>query len=181
MTAGRLDNQRGLMGAGKALNVHAGDWDNRGGTAQGETAVTATASNLNNDGGKLLSGHTSTLKTSGNATNRGGEISATVLTVQSDRLDNKQGKVIGRQRLNLHARQGLDNTQGLLGADEMLTVSSEGELSNHHGRVQGNGQTTVSARDIHNEAGKLLGGQRLSHCVGRAWQPRGKSAASRSR
>ncbi|HID8269753.1 TPA: hemagglutinin repeat-containing protein [Serratia marcescens] len=162
MTAGRLDNQRGLMGAGKALNVHAGDWDNRGGTAQGETAVTATAGNLNNDGGKLLSGHTSTLKTSGNATNRGGEISATVLTVQSDRLDNTQGKVIGRQRLNLHARQGLDNTQGLLGADEMLTVSSEGELSNHHGRVQGNGQTTVSARDIHNEAGKLLGGQRLS-------------------
>ncbi len=162
MTAGRLDNQRGLIGAGKALNVHAGDWDNRGGTAQGETAVTATASNLNNDGGKLLSGHTSTLQTSGNATNRGGEISATVLTVQSDRLDNKQGKVIGRQRLNLHARQGLDNTQGLLGADEMLTVSSEGELSNHHGRVQGNGQTTVSARDIHNEAGKLLGGQRLS-------------------
>lgn len=162
MTAGRLDNQRGLMGAGKALNVHAGDWDNRGGTAQGETAVTATAGNLNNDGGKLLSGHASTLQTSGNATNRGGEISATVLTVQSDRLDNTQGKVIGRQRLNLHARQGLDNTQGLLGADEMLTVSSEGELSNHHGRVQGNGQTTVSARDIHNEVGKLLGGQRLS-------------------
>lgn len=162
MTAGRLDNQRGLIGAGKALNVHAGDWDNRGGTAQGETAVTATASNLNNDGGKLLSGHASTLQTSGNATNRGGEISATVLTVQSDRLDNTQGKVIGRQRLNLHARQGLDNTQGLLGAGEMLTVSSEGELSNHHGRVQGNGQTTVSARDIHNEAGKLLGGQRLS-------------------
>ncbi|HAT3716017.1 TPA: filamentous hemagglutinin N-terminal domain-containing protein, partial [Serratia marcescens] len=162
MTAGRLDNQHGLIGAGKALNVHAGDWDNRGGTAQGETAVTATASNLNNDGGKLLSGHASTLQTSGNATNRGGEISATVLTVQSDRLDNTQGKVIGRQRLNLHARQGLDNTQGLLGADEMLTVSSEGELSNHHGRVQGNGQTTVSARDIHNEAGKLLGGQRLS-------------------
>ena len=162
MTAGRLDNQRGLIGAGKALNVHAGDWDNRGGTAQGETAVTATASNLNNDGGKLLSGHASTLKTSGNATNRGGEISATVLTVQSDRLDNTQGKVIGRQRLELHARQGLDNTQGLLGADEMLTVSSEGELSNHHGRVQGNGQTTVSARDIRNEAGKLLGGQRLS-------------------
>ncbi|HGM6831731.1 TPA: hemagglutinin repeat-containing protein [Serratia marcescens] len=162
MTAGRLDNQRGLIGAGKALNVHAGAWDNRGGTAQGETVVTATAGNLNNDGGKLLSGHASTLKTSGNATNRGGEISATVLTVQSDRLDNTQGKVIGRQRLNLHARQGLDNTQGLLGAGEMLTVSSEGELNNHHGRVQGNGQTTVSARDIHNEAGKLLGGQRLS-------------------
>ncbi|HEJ6935394.1 hemagglutinin repeat-containing protein [Serratia marcescens] len=162
MTAGRLDNQRGLMGAGKALNVHAGAWDNRGGTAQGETVVTATAGNLNNDGGKLLSGHASTLKTSGNATNRGGEISATVLTVQSDRLDNTQGKVIGRQRLELHARQGLDNTQGLLGAGEMLTVSSEGELSNHHGRVQGNGQTTVSARDIRNEAGKLLGGQRLS-------------------
>ena len=162
MTASRLDNQRGLMGAGKALDIHTGDWDNRGGTAQGETAVTATATTLNNDGGKLLSGQASTLTTSGNASNRGGEISAAVLTVKSDRLDNTQGKVIGRQRLELHARQGLDNTQGLLGAGEMLMVSSEGELNNHHGRVQGNGQTTVLARDVHNEAGKLLGGQRLS-------------------
>ncbi len=162
LTASRLDNQRGLMGAGKALDIHTGDWDNRGGTAQGETAVTATATTLNNDGGKLLSGQASTLTTSGNASNRGGEISAAVLTVKSDRLGNTQGKVIGRQRLELHARQGLDNTQGLLGAGEMLTVSSEGELNNHHGRVQGNGQTTVSARDVHNEAGKLLGGQRLS-------------------
>ncbi|BEM43502.1 16S rRNA endonuclease CdiA [Serratia marcescens] len=162
LTASRLDNQRGLMGAGKALDIHTGDWDNRGGTAQGETAVTATATTLNNDGGKLLSGQASTLTTSGNASNRGGEISAAVLTVKSDRLDNTQGKVIGRQRLELHARQGLDNTQGLLGAGEMLMVSSEGELNNHHGRVQGNGQTTVLARDVHNEAGKLLGGQRLS-------------------
>ena len=162
LTVSRLDNQRGLMGAGKALDIHTGDWDNRGGTAQGETAVTATATTLNNDGGKLLSGQASTLTTSGNTSNRGGEISAAVLTVKSDRLDNTQGKVIGQARLDLHARLGLDNTQGLLGAGEMLTVSSEGELNNHHGRVQGNGQTTVSARDVHNEAGKLLGGQRLS-------------------
>ena len=51
------------MGAGKALDIHTDDWNNRGGIAQGETAVTATAGNLNNDGGKLLSGQTSTLKT----------------------------------------------------------------------------------------------------------------------
>ncbi|MEX0632076.1 hypothetical protein M8494_08820 [Serratia ureilytica] len=179
MTAGRLDNQRGLMGAGKALNVHAGDWDNRGGTAQGETAVTATASNLNNDGGKLLSGHTSTLKTSGNATNRGGEISATVLTVQSDRLDNKQGKVIGRQRQPACPSRAGQHA-GLLGADEMLTVSSEGELSNHHGRVQGMGKP-VSARDIHNEAGKLLGGQGSLSLRRACLAAARKSAASRSR
>uniref|UniRef100_A8GJ82 Filamentous haemagglutinin family outer membrane protein n=1 Tax=Serratia proteamaculans (strain 568) TaxID=399741 RepID=A8GJ82_SERP5 len=162
LTASHLDNQDGLMGAGKALDVHAGDWDNRGGTAQGETAVTATAGNLNNDGGKLLSGQASTLTTSGNATNRGGEISAAVLTVKSDRLDNTQGKVIGQQSLELNARQGLDNTLGLLGAGDALTVRTDGELNNRRGTVQGNGQTTVAARDIRNEAGKLLGGQRLT-------------------
>ncbi|MDP8716982.1 hypothetical protein, partial [Serratia marcescens] len=70
LTSSRLDNQRGLIGAGKALDIHTGDWDNRGGTAQGETAVTATATTLNNDGGKLLSGLASTLTTSGNASNR---------------------------------------------------------------------------------------------------------------
>ncbi|MEL5296033.1 hemagglutinin repeat-containing protein [Serratia nevei] len=161
LTASRLDNQRGLMGASKALNVHAGDWDNRGGTAQGETAVTATASNLNNDGGKLLSGQASTLTTSGNTSNRGGEISAAVLTVRSDRLDNNQGKVIGQQRLELHARQGLDNTQGLLGAGQTLTLRTDGELNNRRGTISGSGQTHIAAGGVRNEAGKLLGGQQL--------------------
>ena len=104
-----------------------------------------------------------------------------MLAVKSDRLDNTQGKVIGQEQLDLHARHGLDNTQGLLGAGEMLTVSSEGELNNHHGTVQGNGQTTVSARDIRNEAGMLLGGQRLELSSKEALNNHeGKSAASRS-
>ncbi|CAI1642369.1 Filamentous hemagglutinin [Serratia grimesii] len=162
LKASRLGNQDGLLGAGKALDIHAGDWDNRGGTAQGETAVTATTGTLNNDGGKLLSGQTLTLNTTGNVTNRGGEISAAVLTMNTESLDNTQGKVIGQQRLDLHARQGLDNTQGLLGAGEVLTVRTAGELNNRRGTIQGNGQTTVAARDIRNEAGKLLGGQQLA-------------------
>ena len=103
------------MGAGKALDIHTGDWNNRGGIAQGETAVTATAGNLNNDGGKLLSGQTSTLKTSGNVTNRSGEISAEVLTVNTDRLDNTQGKVIGQQRLDLHDSPGPEQHSGAAG------------------------------------------------------------------
>ncbi|WP_047575006.1 hemagglutinin repeat-containing protein [Serratia marcescens] len=161
LTASRLDNQRGLIGAGKALNIHTGDWDNRSGTAQGETAVTATAATLNNDGGKLLSGQASTLTTSSNTSNRGGEISAAVLTVKSDRLDNTQGKVIGQARLDLHARQGLDNTQGLLGAGQALTVRTDGELNNRRGTISGSGQTHIAAGRVRNEAGKLLGGQQL--------------------
>ncbi|TEW81144.1 filamentous hemagglutinin N-terminal domain-containing protein [Serratia marcescens] len=162
LTASQLDNQRGLMGAGKALDVRAGDWDNRSGTAQGETAVTATATTLNNDGGKLLSGLASTLTTSGNASNRGGEISAAVLAVKSDRLDNTQGKVIGQEQLDLHARHGLDNTQGLLGAGQALTVRTDGELNNRRGTISGSGQTHIAAGSVRNEAGKLLGGQRLT-------------------
>ncbi len=161
LTARRLDNQRGLIGAGKALDIHTGDWDNRGGTAQGETAVTATAATLNNDGGKLLSGQASTLTTSGNASNRGGEISGAALTVNTGRLDNAQGKVIGQARLDLHARQGLDNTQGLLGAGQALTVRTDGELNNRRGTISGSGQTHIAAGSVRNEAGKLLGGQQL--------------------
>lgn len=162
LTASRLDNQRGLIGAGKALDMRTGDWDNRGGTVQGETSVTATTNAVNNDDGKLLSGQQLTLNAAGSTTNRGGEISAAVLTVNTDRLDNAQGKVIGQQRLDLNARQGLDNTQGLLGAGEALTVHTAGTLSNRRGTVQGKGQTTLAARDINNEAGKILGGQQLA-------------------
>ncbi len=161
LTSSRLDNQRGLIGAGKALDIHTGDWDNRGGTAQGETAVTATATNLNNDGGKLLSGQASTLTTSGNTSNRGGEISAAVLTVKSARLDNTQGKVIGQAQLDLHARQGVDNTQGVLGAGQTLTLRTDGKLNNRRGTISGSGQTHIAAGSVRNEAGKLLGGQQL--------------------
>ncbi|WP_368926921.1 hemagglutinin repeat-containing protein [Serratia marcescens] len=161
LTSSRLDNQRGLIGAGKALDIHTGDWDNRGGTAQGETAVTATATTLNNDGGKLLSGQASTLTTSGNTSNRGGEISAAVLTVKSDRLDNTQGKVIGQAQLDLHARQGVDNTQGVLGAGQTLTLRTDGKLNNRRGTISGSGQTHIAAGSVRNEAGKLLGGQQL--------------------
>ncbi|WP_413713269.1 hemagglutinin repeat-containing protein [Serratia marcescens] len=161
LTASRLDNQRGLMGAGKALDIHTGDWDNRGGTVQGETAVTATATTLSNDGGKLLSGQALTLNTMGPATNRAGEISGAALTVSTGRLDNTQGKVIGQQRLELHARQGLDNAQGLLGAGQALTVRTDGELNNRRGTISGHGQTHIAAGSVHNEAGKVLGGQQL--------------------
>ena len=161
LTAGRVGNRGGLIGAGEKLDLHAGDWDNRGGTVQGETAVTATATTLSNDGGKLLSGQALILNTMGPATNRAGEISGAALTVSTGRLDNTQGKVIGLQRLELHARQGLDNAQGLLGAGQTLTVRTDGALNNRHGTISGHGQTHIAAGSVHNEAGKVLGGQQL--------------------
>ncbi len=161
LTAGRVGNRGGLIGAGEKLDLHAGDWDNRGGTVQGETAVTATATTLSNDGGKLLSGQALILNTVGPATNRAGEISGAALTVSTGRLDNTQGKVIGLQRLELHARLGLDNAQGLLGAGQTLTVRTDGALNNRHGTISGHGQTHIAAGSVHNEAGKVLGGQQL--------------------
>ena len=161
LTAGRVGNRGGLIGAGEKLDLHAGDWDNRGGTVQGETAVTATATTLSNDGGKLLSGQALILNTVGPATNRAGEISGAALTVSTGRLDNTQGKVIGLQRLELHARLGLDNAQGLLGAGQTLTMRTDGALNNRHGTISGHGQTHIAAGSVHNEAGKVLGGQQL--------------------
>ncbi|HIE0191884.1 TPA: hemagglutinin repeat-containing protein [Serratia marcescens] len=161
LTAGRVGNRGGLIGAGEKLDLHAGDWDNRSGTVQGETAVTATATTLSNDGGKLLSGQALILNTVGPATNRAGEISGAALTVSTGRLDNTQGKVIGLQRLELHARLGLDNAQGLLGAGQTLTVRTDGALNNRHGTISGHGQTHIAAGSVHNEAGKVLGGQQL--------------------
>lgn len=161
LSASQVNNQHGLIGANKALDIHAGDWDNRGGVTQGETALTATLKSFNNDDGRLLSGQMLTLDTTEDSTNRSGEISAAVLTMNADRLDNSKGKVIGQQRLDLQARNELDNTQGLLGAGDKLTVRTSGELNNREGTLSGGGQTTVAARDVRNDAGKVLGGQQL--------------------
>ncbi|MBJ2065020.1 hemagglutinin repeat-containing protein [Serratia odorifera] len=162
LTASRLDNLHGLIAAGKGLNLHTGDWDNRGGTAQGETSLTATAGSVNNDQGKLLSGQRLSLNTTGNVTNGAGEISGTVLALQVAQLDNTQGKMIGLQRLELRADEGVNNTQGQLGAGEMLSVHTDGELNNRRGSLTGNGQTRVTARELHNDDGTILAETQLA-------------------
>jgi len=162
LTTSGLENQQGLIGAAGALAIHTGEWNNQGGTAQSETQFTVQASRLNNDGGKLLAGQQLSLSTTGHSSNRAGEISGTALMVNSSSLDNTQGKVIGQQTLDLFAGQGIDNTQGLLGAGESLTIFTDGELNNRGGTLQGNGLTTLAAREIQNEAGKVLSGKQLT-------------------
>ena len=72
-----LNNAAGWLEAGKALTVKsAGDWDNRGGTAQGGRQVTATAQTLDNTGGRLQSGGDLGLDTSGNILNRSGKLTS---------------------------------------------------------------------------------------------------------
>ena len=162
LTADRFDNQYGFVGAGKDLNIDTGDWDNREGTAQGETSLMAVAATVNNNDGKLLSGQQLTLNVAGNTSNRAGEISGTVLAVTADSLDNMQGKVVGQQTLDLHARQGLSNSGGGIGAGKTLAVHTDGDLNNRGGMITATGQATVTARDVRNDAGKLLGGEQFT-------------------
>jgi len=162
LTASELDNQQGLIGAVGALAIHTAEWNNRGGTAQSETQLTAQASSLNNDEGKLLSGQQLNLSVRDHSSNRAGEISGTTLKVNSSSLNNTQGKVIGQQTLDLTAGKEIDNTQGLLGAGDALTIRTNGGLNNRGGTLQSNDLTTLVARELQNEAGKILGGQQLT-------------------
>ncbi|UIL52383.1 MULTISPECIES: hemagglutinin repeat-containing protein [Pantoea] len=162
LTVSGLDNQAGQIVARGALDIHTGEWNNRGGTAQSETQLSAQASSLNNDDGKLLSSQQLSLSVHDQISNRTGEISGTALKVNSSSFDNTQGKVIGQKTLDLIAGQGIDNTQGLLGAGDALTIRTDGELNNRGGTLQSNDLTTLAAREMQNEAGKILSGQQLT-------------------
>jgi filamentous hemagglutinin len=160
---GLLDNAGGELGSNGDLRLDAGSLDNQDGTVKTQAALTVqTSGAVNNDDGKLLSGERLTLNAAGRASNRAGEISGTTLALSADDLDNTLGKVIGQQTLDLHARKGLDNAQGLIGADNTLAVLTEGDLNNRGGTFTAGGQASVTARDMRNDSGKLLGGEQLN-------------------
>ncbi|MFP1981636.1 hemagglutinin repeat-containing protein, partial [Lonsdalea quercina] len=157
-----LDNQQGFIGAGQDLAIQTeGDWNNQGGTAQSETLISATANNIKNDSGKLLSGDHLSLNAAGGVNNQAGEISATTVELGATHFANEKGKVIGQRSLAVNAAQALNNAQGLLSSGEKLVLHTDGLLTNRDGEANG-AELSVTAGQLDNAQGHVIAGQNLN-------------------
>ncbi|WP_339464505.1 two-partner secretion domain-containing protein [Pseudomonas sp. EA_65y_Pfl2_P74] len=153
----RLDNAQGKIQAKTTLAVSGGELLNHGGTLAADR-ILVTAARLDNSEKGVVSAENGAaeLTLEQDLDNHDGKIQASGrLTVAAQSINNRNASLIG-QTLEVNSRGTLDNTQGTLSSDDSVVTSED--LDNSQGLIQGNDRLNVTARDLQNSAGKLLGG-----------------------
>ncbi|MDF3935811.1 filamentous hemagglutinin N-terminal domain-containing protein, partial [Pseudomonas citronellolis] len=132
----RLDNSAGgtLGSAGGALQLRAGDFDNRAGIAQGAT-LRLDANSVANSGGHLAATQGDARVNSAGFDNSAGSLFASqALVVTAGDFLNRGGQV-GARDIDFSLRSTLDNTLGLIEAGNQLTLAVA-VLTNNQGRLR---------------------------------------------
>lgn len=179
-----FNNDEGKLLSGGSLSLNGGQLNNRQqGLVQSQQALAVNLSGTwDNQGGKLASGGSSTVRAL-SLINTQGEIQALdTLDMQFTRaLDNRSGNIISQRAQRLQA-ENIFNTQGWIGSLGMLTAVSQ-RFDNQQGEVvsQQDASLTVTtwnnqygllqsatslvlraAQDVYNQGGKISAQARLS-------------------
>jgi len=156
LNKGQLNNQAGLINAtGPLLLKNLNGVNNQGGEISSQQAFELTATDLNNNSGKLLSNKGLTLRVTQVLDNIKGVISAASLDSRSASLNNNEGLISSYDRLELRTDKTLDNQSGTVVADgELLLVA--GTLDNRSGEIAGKADAIVQATSLDNRKGQLI-------------------------
>ncbi|MEY0044199.1 hemagglutinin repeat-containing protein [Providencia rettgeri] len=189
ITAGELNNLRGLVQAGKHLTldtqgrainnqqtqqsggllsggdltVNSGEFNNQQGQVQGGGDTTLTTAQWNNQQGQLLSGGSLQVNTQQRTfLNQSGTVASHgTLDIRVADLDNTQGHLQGNSGIELQAKQ-INNTAGTLLSQGALNLEVDA-LDNQQGTIQSQGRATLLvAQDINNNQGKIRSGDNLN-------------------
>ena len=128
----------GTTTSANLIRIDAGNLSNRDGkllqSGQGAMALNVRE-NIDNQGGLIAANGAVTLNTTSLA-NSGGQIAATKdLQITAEGLDSRLGQVSGGNVFLQLGEKALNNQQGVIAAQNVLTVSS-GELNNNSGLMQ---------------------------------------------
>ena len=178
ISAQRLDNQQGLIGAsrGSATFKVSEQLNNNGGRLQAQTLLETQGGELLNQGGKLLADQ---IKLTGkrldnsqkglisaekgalqvsldqDLVNADGKLQATsLLNLKAGSVDNRGGTLIAPQ-LTLNSGGKLGNQGGTLTADELELHTAD--IDNQGGLLQGKDNLLLDARDLANNQGQVIG------------------------
>lgn len=153
----RLDNGKGKIQAKTTLAMSGGELLNHGGTLAADR-IQVSATRLDNSAKGVISAENGTgeLILEQDLDNHDGKVQASDrLSVAAQSINNRSASLIGKT-LEVTSRGTLDNTQGTLSSDDGVVTSED--LDNSRGLIQGIDRLNVTARDLQNSAGKLLGG-----------------------
>uniref|UniRef100_UPI0018F4697C hemagglutinin repeat-containing protein n=1 Tax=Paraburkholderia kururiensis TaxID=984307 RepID=UPI0018F4697C len=159
-TPGALSNVGGQIATNGALDAQAGSLDNTNGTLSGQgTAAVNAASGLNNHGGRLYGGTGLTATTQGDLDNSAGsaQTGGNLAVTAGGALSNAGGTMSanGAHGAATVSAASIDNTGGRLvnAGDGATTVTAATSVTNTGGVLGGNGDVTLRARTLANNAG----------------------------
>ncbi|MGO1003638.1 hemagglutinin repeat-containing protein [Lysobacter sp. CA196] len=170
VSAGALNNSAGTVYAGGAATLQAASIVNRG-QIGGRDTLTLSAGGIDNRGGQIQAlGDTRLDAGAGLIDNQAGLIgSAAQLSLSAARLDNRntlganQGVVGGNVAI---AADRVDNTAGVLSADQTLLLQGGGAVANVGGQISAGGTVDIrdagNTRTLDNNGGSIAAGELLS-------------------
>ena len=133
-----------------------------------DITLMATTGNINSQKASIVATDNLILDSQqGGINNQGGEISATVLDIETKRLDNTDGKLTqtGAQDFNLNMREGINNTRGRIVSNANNMTLSTSTLDNSSGVIVQAAKATettaspsldIQADSIINNQGQVL-------------------------
>ncbi|MBV4508015.1 hemagglutinin repeat-containing protein [Pseudomonas sp. BW13M1] len=153
--AGSLDNREGMVTGGALELVVAQALDNRQGVLATGKAMTLNAASLDNrEQGKLLSDGTLTAKVTGLLDNQAkGLVNGQGATdIDAGQLDNRGGRVQGKDLLTLHG-QHWDNRGGKIEGDGAMTLTIDHLDNRDQGLVSGQAGVRFNGTELLNQLG----------------------------
>ncbi|ROL74336.1 filamentous hemagglutinin [Pseudomonas protegens] len=180
---GTVNNRQGEISSEQAFELAAQSLDNSAGqllshqalTLRIDSALTALkgkiaaaglqidAGSLDNSG-SLLSDHDLGLRVAGPLQNQGLIQSAGGLQLSAKGLDNRGGKLLGGTGLSIDLgpqTSDLDNRQGLINTQGVLSIAHLRDLQNREGEISSAQGFNLAGRNLDNSAGTLISNQRL--------------------
>ncbi|WP_414705539.1 hemagglutinin repeat-containing protein, partial [Pseudomonas sp.] len=182
LSAGKVTNTAGSLGAGNALTADIQGLDQQGGklfSSHASVSVDLHGGALNNQGGVINAPGQLLLKNLAEVNNRGGEISSEqAFELIAKSLDNSGGQVLSNQKLSLTLDKALTSIKGTIAAaalqvraasldnsdggvllsDSDISVTVDGLLDNHNkGSIRAAQQLTLNSTGLNNQNGTLVG------------------------
>nr|WP_151819299.1 hemagglutinin repeat-containing protein [Acinetobacter seifertii] len=161
------NSQQGQISAQDALNIiSAGLIDNETGSMVANQNISLSAQGLNNRQGQIGSIQGELSVDAGNqaVVNQSGLLQSKAdLTVKALSLDSTAGQMTSQAKIDLQSQQEINNTQGVISADQGIEVNSQG-LNNNLGQIssaQGNIMLNAGQGVLSNQTGKVIAGQAL--------------------
>ena len=175
--AGKMLNSQGVVSSNVQLAVQAGELDNSGsGTLVSQGALNARVDGLlNNSADGALIAKTQLGVAAGITDNQAGLLSGKVLGLQGGALDNRGGRVLAEDQLNLNLSNADNSAGGVIDSRGNLNATTTVLDNRKGGRVIADGDLQLDAQRVDNSSqGKIASQGDLTAQVGELNQQGGQ-------
>ena len=156
--ASAIDNQHGMLAGAQKSTIQATRVDNRDGILASEATLHLDALSVDNRFGTVSAGESMTLDLTDALNNRNGTVSATgALNARTGTLENTQGTLVSGDSARIETAQ-LVSQGGVIAAQRDLTLTAQRLDNDGGGLVQSGGDLTLNVEHISNRESGDTGG-----------------------